>query len=295
MHPAENRVIKSAKRVLEILEYFDSEHTEATVMDIVRELKYPQSSASELLRSLVVLGYLVYDRHARVYKPTAKIPLLGTGVQARFFGQSRLLAMMDEIHASTGEAVVLGTEVGFNVQYIHVLQSDEPGQRRIAKGTRLPLLRSGMGKAILTRFSDAAIRGVVHRLNAEESDPDTRVNFRDLIDEVAQFRSQGYVVSVNRLRPGFGMVSVLLPQLEDGQNQAIGVASYASVINERCEHYVRLVRQAIDRYLFTRRPVSAVPEPVRLPSLAGPSLAERFDVPPKPEVEMKAFACQGGR
>ena len=41
--------IKSAQRVLEVLEYFTHDREEATVMDIARAMGYPQSSTSELL------------------------------------------------------------------------------------------------------------------------------------------------------------------------------------------------------------------------------------------------------
>ena len=49
---------KIARRVIEVLEYFDDNHREATVMDIVRRYNRPQSSTSELLSSLVDLGLL---------------------------------------------------------------------------------------------------------------------------------------------------------------------------------------------------------------------------------------------
>jgi len=74
------KMVKSAQRVMELLEFFTAERPEATVMDIVRVLDYPQSSASELLRCLVSLGYLSYDRYRRTYRPTTRVPLLGSWV-----------------------------------------------------------------------------------------------------------------------------------------------------------------------------------------------------------------------
>ena len=49
---------KIARRVIEVLDFFDDENREASVMDIVRRYGRPQSSTSELLASLVELGLL---------------------------------------------------------------------------------------------------------------------------------------------------------------------------------------------------------------------------------------------
>src|SRR3546814_17492015 len=74
---SEPSVVKSAGRVLRILEYFDSVQREACVSEISRTLKWPQSSTSVLLKSLVSLGYLQKDRYRRTYRPTRRGSLLG--------------------------------------------------------------------------------------------------------------------------------------------------------------------------------------------------------------------------
>ena len=87
--------IKSARRALEVLEYFQGDRTEATVMDIARSMGYPQSSTSELLSCLVALGYLTRNRAARTYKPTARVAVLGARVQPKLFRDGRLLGKTD--------------------------------------------------------------------------------------------------------------------------------------------------------------------------------------------------------
>ena len=65
--------VKSAKRVLQVFEYFGASRQQATVMEIAREFGYPQSSTSELLGCLVELGFLRRDRHTRMYRPSARV------------------------------------------------------------------------------------------------------------------------------------------------------------------------------------------------------------------------------
>ena len=95
MRNLESKMIKSAGRALQVLEYFNSGRPSATMTDFTRDLGYPLSSASELLHCLVSLGYLDYDSVARRYRPTAKVALLGVFVQPELFRQGRLIAMME--------------------------------------------------------------------------------------------------------------------------------------------------------------------------------------------------------
>src|SRR5271165_3126987 len=134
--------IKSAQRVLEVLQYFNADREEATVMDIAREMGYPQSSTSELLGCLVALGYLHRDRFARTYRPTARVALLGAWVQPKLFRRGHLLPMIDRLADETGLTVFLASKVGLTVQFIHVVAAREPGQPPLSEGASAPLLHS---------------------------------------------------------------------------------------------------------------------------------------------------------
>src|SRR5207253_1159749 len=105
MNTKDMRTIKSAHRVLEILEYFDREHRTATVMDLSRSLAYPQSSTSELLRCLTALGYLHYNRYRRTYSPTARVALLGSWVDPTLFRGGTVLTALDRVADRVGETV----------------------------------------------------------------------------------------------------------------------------------------------------------------------------------------------
>ena len=67
--------VKSAERVLKILEFFDDIQARATVMDIADTLGLPQSSTSSLLKSLVTLGYLEYEPTNRTYLPALMLSI----------------------------------------------------------------------------------------------------------------------------------------------------------------------------------------------------------------------------
>ena len=116
-------VVKSARRVLEILEYFDDMQRPATVMEVAGALDYPQSSTSALLRSLARLGYLNHDSRARTYVSTVRTALLGSWVNAEFVRGGPVIEMMQELNRRTGDNVVLAVRNGLQCQYVHVLQA----------------------------------------------------------------------------------------------------------------------------------------------------------------------------
>ena len=78
--------VKSAQRVLEVLEYFAATRDPATVAEVSRQLAFPQSSTSMLLSSLETLGYLTYDADDRTFRPTVRVMLLGSWIQDELFG-----------------------------------------------------------------------------------------------------------------------------------------------------------------------------------------------------------------
>src|SRR3546814_12190506 len=72
-----DNVVKSAARVLEVLEYFSERQSASSAEEVRRTLGYPQSSTSILLRSLASLGYLNYEPLNRTFRPTIRVALLG--------------------------------------------------------------------------------------------------------------------------------------------------------------------------------------------------------------------------
>jgi DNA-binding IclR family transcriptional regulator len=238
--------VKSAQRVLEILEYFNAERQEGTVMDIARTCGYPQSSTSELLSCLVFLGYLRRDLYARTYKPSARVAVLGAWIQPHLFRTGHLLPLMDELATDCEATVVLASKVGVEVQIFHVVA--RPGGQRvdIKTGDTARLLHSAPGKALLTTFGSEYLKKLTHRLNAE-AEPELRVRFDDLMSELAQVRAKGYAIS--QIDDERAMVSVLLPQPRAEEQLALSICDSPEAIAVNEERYVQLLRAAISRNL----------------------------------------------
>ncbi|MEX1147368.1 MAG: helix-turn-helix domain-containing protein [Sphingomonadales bacterium] len=245
--------IKSAQRVLEVLEYFNQERHECTVMDIARSYGYPQSSTSELLNCLVALGYLRYDPWTRTYKPAARVAMLGAWIQPAFFRHGTLACLMDELSAELDETVVLFSRVGLAAQSIHGVVPRGGASSRTSTwgaGENASLLHSAPGQIILSTQRPDDIRKLIHRLNAESPDH-LHVRYQDFIDRLEEVRGRGYAATWSD-EEDTGMAGVLLPQQEDGELLALMVQARAGRIKARCEQFVQVMRGGIARHFAGR-------------------------------------------
>jgi DNA-binding IclR family transcriptional regulator len=164
---------KIARRVIEVLEFFDDSHREATVMDIVRRYDRPQSSTSELLSSLVELGLLYKDPHSRSYSLTARAALLGAAGQSGMVRDGSLVRLTDRLVAQTGLPVAVFGMTGLNVQIISWRdgsRSDSRTARGLHGGAQFPLSQSAAGWLLLSTVPQPRRDGMVRRLNAEAND-----------------------------------------------------------------------------------------------------------------------------
>ena len=254
----DTRSIKSAHRVLEIIEYFDRNHRSTTVMDLSRSLAYPQSSTSELLRCLTRLGYLHYDRYQRTYSPTARVALLGAWVEPGLFRGGAVVTLMDRVADVVGETVVLSTATGYVVQHLHVIVGSHEGSIVEHVGNTESLLHSPQGKLLLSSYKDAHIRSALHRLNAEEAEVSRRVRIPETMVDLTRLRAQGWIAAPDSRGDGTGVVTVLLPPRCGADRLALSVVAKSEVITARAEEVLQIIEEQRKGILPPGRPKAVV-------------------------------------
>lgn len=216
---------KIAKRVIEVLEFFDEEHPQATVMDIVRRFDRPQSSTSELLSNLVDLGLLHKDPCSRFYSPTPRAAMLGLAVQPRIVRDGVLTGLIDRLSAQTGLGVAIFGMVGMKVQISNwragkrILRTAGPAG--ICGGQQEYLSDSAAGWLMLSTVPQPRRDGMIRRLNADAAEGRKFVT-ADMCAQVQKCRDTGHAVGL----AGFGSIAdvtaVLLPNMPESKPLAIG-------------------------------------------------------------------------
>jgi DNA-binding IclR family transcriptional regulator len=262
--PLEDRTVKSAGRVLEILEFFDDIKRQSTVMEVANALGYPQSSASALLRSLVATGYLNFDPHSRTYITSSRVALLGNWVNSQFFAEGAIISMMKELNERTGDTIVLATRNGLYVQYIHVIQATSPARLHMTLGTVRPLAQSGAGYAVLATMSDAEVTRLVMRINAEAKEGQPLVRIHELLAELAVARQKGYAFTCDKVTAGGGIIATPLPRTKGQPQMIVGIGGISEVMRAREPELALILKDAITSHFVGRSKVAPFRDETRL-------------------------------
>ncbi len=237
-------VIKSARRVFEVLEHFDSTRAPVSLNEICEQFGYPPSSGSGLLKSLVQLGYLEYDKRSRSYLPTMRIALLGSWVATDLFGQLNILHLMEDLRDATRETVVLAARSDLQVQYVHVVHSNEALQFAVTPGTLRPLARSGFGRLLLSVEPDQDVEATVRRIDVLRPPHEAKINLRELMDDLQTIRRQRFGTSESRITSGVRTMGVLLPPTPFGRTFAIGVGGPSDRVEAKSRAILGVLRNA---------------------------------------------------
>ena len=250
-----DRVVKSAGRVLKILELFDILKREALVSEVSGLLGLPQSSTSVLLRSMVVLGYLYFNPETRAFGPTTRVALLGSWINGPLLNDGPLMRLMEGVNQRTGQAVVLAVRNRIWAQYIHVVQATDPLRMFVVKGARRPLVRSGTGLALLADLPDSDIKRIALRCNAEAQDNEPQVCIAELMKQIEEIRECGWAATFDTITRGGGMLATRLPQLENEERIVIGVCGASPVLRESLDTFILVLHEEIAKHITGREPV----------------------------------------
>ena len=238
-------VIKTARRLFRILEFFDAVQRPLALKEVVTRFNYPVSSTSAILKSMVVLGYIDYDRYSRTYMPTMRMVQLGQWVQDVLFGEGGIVSLAKHLNKTTEETVAIATQSDLYMQYIHVVPSPHSIQYTGRPGVVRPLARSGLGWMLLSARSDEMIDKLVRRTNFEEEDPARKVDLQELMTRIREIRKNGHVISLNTVTAGEGIIGMLLPERRHGRILAIGVGGPVDRLVAKKSEILKLLREGV--------------------------------------------------
>lgn len=260
-----DRIVKSAGRVLRILELFDVLRREALVCEVSNLLDMPQSSTSVLLRSMVVMGYLYFNPETRAFSPTTRVALLGNWVNGPMVSDGPLMRLLERVNARTGQAVVLAVRNRIWSEYIHVVQANTPARLFVVKGSRRPLVRSGTGLALLADMPDSDIKRIALRTNAEAGPAEPQTCLNGLIEQVSGIRQQGWACTFDTVTKGGGMIAMRLPPLENEEHLVVGIAGSTDVLRENLDSYLNSLREEVAFHIAGRGSVGELAPAVLTP------------------------------
>ncbi|MBV1688847.1 helix-turn-helix domain-containing protein [Novosphingobium sp. G106] len=219
---------KIAERVLEVLDCFAATNRALTVTDIVHRYERPQSSTSELLKTLVRMGILYRDPETRTYVPTPRLATLGRCLQPEPIGSGRLFAYMDRLGQAARCGVGLFGMLGTQVQLLHWASALPDPTPKIFCGVSTRLSSSAAGMLLLSALGGDRASKVLWRLHAEATKPAERFDLAEARQTVNQFERSGRGIGPSGFSADTQVAAILLPGFAGDRSLALGTVYLSS-------------------------------------------------------------------
>ena len=241
-------VVKSAARALEVLEMFNEQRRPLKLHEIYEHLEYPQSSATHLMKSMVMLGYVNYNPVSRTYVPTGKVKGLGSWMSSSMYGQARYHRLVETLQQRTDETVALSTQNDLFIQYFLIREPKHEFKLPPSEGNMLLLTQSTSGMAILSKMSDRQIDKLCRHINYYEAEDGNRVEISQVMRELRWIRQVGYCYDEKRPDPRVLSVAFPLEETLHGIPLSIGVGGLTDRISRNISDIVATIRETIEEF-----------------------------------------------
>lgn len=237
--------VPAAARALSLFEVFAREKREMTNVELAQYLELPESSCSDLVSTLIEIGYLTRSVRTRRLYPTGRLFSVATEIDDNVGVTARLTEACEALRNKTSESALCGSLH----KGVVTVRAFAPGHEALryssARGDRLSLHVSAMGKAILSRMPEAEVERELTRMPWPKMASNTLTHPADLIQQVATFREQGWALIENE--GSEGLASMAMAGVVNGELFAIAVAGAQSRIRIYEKAYLAALRDVGDK------------------------------------------------
>ena len=218
------RTVKSAERVLDLLEAVGASADGATFVRLSSELGIPKSSLHGLLEVLRNREYLELDIKSRTYKLGVRIWETGFAFQSQHDALKVAQQVLQFIAAEVNETAQYAKLVGSENVYLAKVDSTHALRLQSDVGTRLSAHATGIGKAILSRLSDDDVRSRFQSEKLEIFTPNTLPTISALLRDLEITRQRGFSIDNEEYTAGVFCIAVPVFDRTGSASTAISVS-----------------------------------------------------------------------
>jgi IclR family transcriptional regulator, acetate operon repressor len=184
--------VRVVDRVCLILNLLQESAEGVTLNEMVQATGLPKASTFRYLRTLEYQRYVERVSPGTVFR-------LGpgfVGMQSRHLEilRERARPVLESLREEFEETANLGVLDGDRVIYVDVVESRRGVRLSAARGVRVPLHCTALGKAIASRLPDDRIRDLHTSSGLLKLTPDTIETLPTLFQELARIRHSGYAI-----------------------------------------------------------------------------------------------------
>lgn len=188
--------VKSAVRVLDVLEFFARTPEPATLARLCSALGMPKSSGHALMETLRHQGYVYWLGRQHGYYPTRRWRDIGEAITRHDPILSIMSAVLRHISEQSGETAILAKREENEVLYLDVVEPERTLRFSAYAGQIKPIHSAASGRALLALADSEERSQVLSHLKLEAFSEHTITDIAHLQKLIAEGEKQGYHVVV---------------------------------------------------------------------------------------------------
>lgn len=237
------KTVKSAQRVIDIIEHFVLTRTPATLSTLASALNLPKSSCLALLRTLEINGYIYEVMPQAGYYPTRRWLDKAQIIAASDPLIAKIRPIMTALAEETRETLIFGKRSDQRVMYIDVVEWPQTLRYTATAGQLKPLHGTASGKAILAGMKPDERDALLKRYKFQKLTPRTISNKALLTAEIQTGIRRGWHISLGENEPD--TIAVAVPLVTANEVFVLGVAGFKTRMERKIAHIGAKLRDAM--------------------------------------------------
>lgn len=216
-------IVKSAKRVFEVLELLKDSRNPLSEKEIGDALNIPPSSLFNLLKSMLEVNYLRKD-YQNKYVLGYKLISLGNRAREDLDLYNESLTYIKRLNEELNETIFLAYPQYNEMIYLTKLDSNRSIRTNAQPGANKPIYSTGLGKACLSMYDSETLDSLFKNVIFEKITSNTVKDYEALKKQLMLFKKQGYAIDDEENEEG--LYCIASPIVNDEKN-VIGAISCA--------------------------------------------------------------------
>lgn len=216
--------VKSAERLLDVLELLARHTRPVPTMAIARECGIPKSSAHHLLNVMRERNFVTYYEVEHAWGLGVSIFEIGSAYPRSGPMQRLARHLLEELTERTRETAHLAMLHGTEVLYIDKEQPSGSVAKLVTEvGVRLPAHLTAVGRAILAELPEAQVRALYADTPLVLRTDRGPSSIEELLGDLQDVRRAGYALDNEMVTPGISCVAASVFSHEGVPAAAVGV------------------------------------------------------------------------
>ncbi|MDG0843861.1 IclR family transcriptional regulator [Staphylococcus equorum] len=238
--------VQSIDRALNLLELI-SKRSPVSLNELVELSDLSKTTVHRLVKSLVDNHYVKQNSLTHQYELTYKLFQLGYSSIQKIDYLNIAKSLISKLSIEVSETCHLVLEDSYEILYIEKFIPNNTVYAMSSKiGQRAPMYSTAVGKAILSTYSDEAIRAVWDSSTIESYTEQTITNFEVLMKEIESIRDQGYAEDNEENEKGIFCVGTYFVNFKNEVQGAISLSFSTSQLNKKAFFIDKLKSTAND-------------------------------------------------